>query len=184
MSRTGRSVASSTTLEPCIRRKILLKNRWYGSAKQVLFICLLQEPHLMGDLWTVWDTDPETNLKSMVAIDPRLGQDRDKPIYHKCSLNISKSSVRLGGGALLNPGIIQKCGGCLLPSSHGNMEVASTFIPPFWYKFVMNCFLRTKYLKSIYSPPDLTIVTPAPFRILLNRTLDFLLAHKLWKHQK
>lgn len=114
----------------------------------------------------------------------QTGQDRDKPIYHKCSLNIPKSSVWFGGGALLNPGVTQKCAGCLLPSSHGNMEVALSFISPFWNEFVRNCFLRKMYSKSIHPPPDLTTVTPAPFRIPLNRTLDFSLAHKLWKHQK
>lgn len=109
----------------------------------------------------------------------QTGQVRDKPIYHKCSLNIPKSCVRFGGSALINPGVTQKCGGCLLPSSHGNMEVASAFISPCWYEFVINCFLRKMYSKSIHPPPDLTTVTPAPFRILLDRTLDFSLAHKL-----
>lgn len=74
MRKTGRGIAPSTTLFDRVLHqtpwcKILFKKR-YQSTEQVLFICLLPDRHLTGDLWTIWDTDPETNLKSMVVIDP------------------------------------------------------------------------------------------------------------------
>lgn len=189
MRKTGRSVAPSTTLlkrspasdavtQDLIKEQMIRK-------RQTGFIHLFTPRTASNgrfmDRLRHWSRNkPEINDCDR----SQTGQDRDKPIYYKCSLNIPESSVRLGGGALLNSGVTQKCGACLLPSSHGNMEVASAFISPLWYEFVINCFLRKMYSKCIHPPPDLTTVTPAPFRILLDRTLDFSLAHKLWKHQK
>lgn len=98
------------------------------------------------------------------------GRDSDKLTYHKCSLNIPKSSLWFRGGALLSISVTEKCGGC----RHGNMEVTCALISSFWYEFVINCFLSKIYSKSIHPPPGVSTVTPAPFRILLNRMLDFL----------
>lgn len=189
MRKTGRSVAPSTTLlkrspasdavtQDLIKEQVIRK-------RQTGFIHLFTPRTASNGRFMDRPRHWSRNKPEINDCDrSQTGQDRDKPIYYKCSLNIPESSVRLGGGALLNSGVTQKCGGCLLPSRHGNMEVASAFISPLWYEFVINCFLRKMYSKCIHPPPDLTTVTPAPFRILLDRTLDFSLAHKLWKHQK
>lgn len=129
----------------------------------------LSETRIQKQIWNQW-----------LRLIPHRPKDRGKLTYQVLIKYFEKFSFWFVLGASLNTSK-WKCGGCLLSSSHGNMDYA--FSSSFWDKFGINCFLSKIYLKSIHPTPDIWSVPPATFIILLNRT-GFSLAHKLWKRQK